>query len=66
MCKNYPTQPKEVKDKIKRLCDKVGGEYSPALFSVLTTSKGVRKAAIDGYMSERLLYELRKKFYESW
>ena len=66
VCKNFASQPMHIKAKIRRLCDEVGGEYSPALFRVLTTSTGVRKAAMDGYLSERLLYELRKKFYEMW
>lgn len=66
LCKNYAAQPEEVKKKIRTLCDEVAGEYSAALFSVLTSPKGVRRSAVEHYVSERQLYELRRKFYERW
>lgn len=65
-CRNYAVLSGEAKKKIHRLCDEVGGEYSDALFAVLTTSKSVRTAAIEYHISERLLYNLRVKFYERW
>ena len=66
VCKNYHTQRGEVKAKIRSLCDEVGGAYSAALFRVLTTNVSIRRAAMEGYLSERLLYDLRVKFYERW
>lgn len=66
LCKNYAAQPEEVKKKIRTLCDEVAGEYSAALFSVLTTGKSVRKVAIEHYISEPQLYRLRLQFYQSW
>lgn len=65
-CKNYNKQPKEVKDKIDRLCKEVGGEYAPTLFRILTTNVSVRRAAIEGYISERRLYDLRVEFFGKW
>lgn len=66
MCRNYKHMSPRVKSRIRRLCEEVGKEYSTALFQVLTTQRGVRKVALDCYVSERQLYELRKRFFESW
>lgn len=64
LCRNYSCLPQRTKEKIKRLCDEVAGEYSPALFRVLTSSAGIRRIAEENYISERLLYDLRREFYE--
>ena len=66
VCKNYKDQPEEVKEKIRSLCDEVGGEYSAALFMVLTSPHGARYVAMQNYISERHLYNLRTKFFEKW
>lgn len=66
LCKNYALLPQRTKDKIKRLCSDVAGEHSSALFRVLTSSSGIRRIAADCFVSERLLYDLRRDFYENF
>ncbi len=65
-CLTYDAQPKEVKDKIKQLCEQVGGSFSDALFEFITTEKTATEISLNYYVSETHLYNLRKKFYESW
>ena len=65
-CLTYDAQPQRVKNKINNLCDKVGGEYRDALFEFVTTEKTVTEIGLKYYVSETKLYNMRKKFYESW
>ena len=66
-CMNYKDAPDDVRDKIKNLCQEVGGEYAEVLYKVVTDSnRSVRSLAIEYHTSERTLYRYRKKFYESW
>ncbi len=65
-CLTYDAQPISVKSKIDNLCDEIGGEYRDALFEFLTTEKTVTEISLKHYVSETKLYNLRKKFYESW
>ncbi len=65
-CLTYDAQPKNVKEKIKKLCQNVGGAHSEALFEFVTTEKSVTEISLKYYISETLLYNLRKKFYEGW
>ena len=65
-CLTYNAQPKEVKLKIKNLCEQVGGTFGDALFEFVTTEKTVTEISLKHYVSESQLYNLRKKFYESW
>ena len=66
-CINYDDMPDDVQDKIVNLCNKVGKEHSEVLFEVMTNKeKSIRELAIEYYISERQLYNYRKKFYESW
>lgn len=65
-CLNYDSRPKWEKEKIDRLCEKCGGEYSCALFEVMTTRRRVAEIALTHSVSESVLYECRKAFYESW
>lgn len=66
ICLNYRDRPKYEQEKIKRLCEKCGGAYSAALFEVMTTEYSVRSVALKYYISESVLYDIRKNFYESW
>ena len=66
-CVNHRDMPEHIQDKIADLCDEVGGEYSEALYKVVTDSnRSVRSLAIEYHTSERTLYRCRKKFYEAW
>ncbi len=65
-CLTYDAQPKTVKTKINKLCSKIGGEFKDALFEFVTTEKTAVEIGMKYYVSESKLYDLRKKFYESW
>ena len=65
-CINYGDQPEHIRRKIYELCEEVGGEYSKALFTLLTRSKSVLQISLEFYVSETKLYMLRKQFYEAW
>lgn len=65
-CLNYNTQPKWVRKKIHRLCDTCGGEYSHALFEVMTTRRSITEIALTHAVSESVIYDRRKAFYEKW
>lgn len=65
-CLNYDSRPKWEKEKIKRLCDECGGEYSCALFEAMTTKRRITDIAMKYAVSESVLYERRKTFYEHW
>lgn len=66
-CKNFERQPKHIREKIKRLCKECGGEHEEALF-VLLTRENVSVPWIERnyYVSDSVLYERRKRFYERW
>lgn len=67
ICMNEGEMPQAVREKIRRLCEKIGGEYCDALFALLTDDrKNIHGVAMDFHVSETLLYQLRKKFYEEW
>lgn len=63
-CLDYATQPDWMKRKISRLCDQYGGEYSRALFEVMTTRRSITDISLDYCVSESVLYERRRLFYE--
>lgn len=67
-CANYRQQSKEIKNKIRALCEQTGGQYSDALFDVLTKAGqySVERIAMEHYVSPETLYRLRRKFYEAW
>lgn len=67
ICMNYDKQPKEIKEKIKRLCKQCGGQYEQALFDLLTReSVSVPWLERTYYTSANNLYRRRKQFYERW
>ena len=65
-CLNFSSQPEWMQEKIRRLCDECGGQYSSALFAVMTTRQSMTEIAMKNYISESALYRLRKQFYETW
>ena len=65
-CLNYASRPKWEQEKIRHLCDVHGGQYSRALFEIMTTQRSVAAVARDYAVSESVLYERRKAFYEGW
>jgi glutathione peroxidase-family protein len=65
-CKNFKKLSEQEQEKIKMLCENVGGEYSSALFELMTTSKSVINISMTYYVSTNVLYTLRAKFYDKW
>lgn len=66
-CMTYDKQPKDVQEKIKRLCRECGGEHAEALFMLLTRENiSVPWIERTYFVSDSVLYERRKRFYERW
>lgn len=65
-CLTLAEQPKWIQEKVKYTCDMVGGAYSHALFELMTTRKSVTSISLDNAITESVLYDMRKAFYESW
>ena len=66
-CMNFNDMPEHIQQKIKKLCNEVGKEYSEVLFQVLTNSnKTISSLAMEYHISETQLYLYRKRFYEAW
>lgn len=66
-CVNLERQPKAVRDRVRRICEEVGGEYADALFCFLTR-ENVSAAWIERnyYVGHSLLYAKRVKFFERY
>ena len=65
-CLNYNEADEETQNKIELLCYECAKEYKKALFELVTTSASVTHIAQKYYISERTLYRLRERFYNSW
>ena len=65
-CLTYREQPEWIRKKIDRLCSECGGEYCDALKEMMCTRRSIRQISLTSFVSETVLYRLRKKFYESW
>ena len=65
-CLLYHEQPKEVQDKIDRLCREIGGPNEKALRECMLTKNSITQISMAHYIDETVLYALRKKFYENW
>lgn len=65
-CLNFESRPKWEREKIERLCRKCGGEHCRALFEAMTTRKSMTEISLKHAVSESVLYDCRKAFYESW
>lgn len=67
ICVNYKDMPQEVQQKILNLCIKVGGEDYKALYdTVIDENKSILSISLEYHISEKRLYDMRKKFYENW
>ena len=65
-CLTYRDQPAHIQRKIRRLCEEQGGCYSAALWEIMCTQESVTSISMRHHVSERGLYDLRKRFYEEW
>ena len=65
-CLTYKDQPKHIQNKIQRLCREVGGAYQAALREVMCSKNSITSIAMAHHVSESVLYELRRRFYERW
>ena len=66
ICLNYADRPKWEQDKIQRLCDECAGEYSAALFELMTTEKSIQQLCNVHHVSPSRMYDFRRKFNEKW
>ncbi|MEG0780033.1 MAG: hypothetical protein RR426_05470 [Oscillospiraceae bacterium] len=66
ICRTLPEQPKWIREKAERLCVSAGGLHHCALRELLTTERSVTAVARRYHVSEAVLYEARKRFYEGW
>lgn len=65
-CLTYKEQPKHIQNKIQRLCREVGGAYQAALWEVMCSKSSITSIAMAHHVSETVLYDLRRRFYEAW
>ena len=65
-CLTYNDQPQEMKDKILNLCIECAKDKYQALFELMTTQKSAINIAHRHFVSDTILYRLRKKFYLTW
>lgn len=65
-CRNFATQPVTVREKILRLVENHGGEYADALFDHLTQGTSVVALSQIWYVDAKVIYTIRKRFYEAW
>lgn len=73
-CMNYQKQSEDMKSKIVNLCHNVCREcgeeaelYEKALFEFITNQYiGASGIVMKYYVSDKLLYKLRRNFYERW
>lgn len=65
-CLNYDSLSEEMQNGIDLLCYECGKEYKKALFELVTTQNSVINISQKYYVSESLLYRLRKRFYSEW
>lgn len=65
-CRNYAKQPEAVKEKIRRMCSEIGGPHEKALFAMMTRDVSATWIENNFHISDSMMYNLRKKFYERW
>ncbi|MCQ2439428.1 MAG: hypothetical protein MJ074_06675 [Oscillospiraceae bacterium] len=65
-CLTVAEQPRHIQKKIRRLCDDAGGPYSAALWDMMCTRDNVAAISQRHHVSESILYQARKEFYEGW
>lgn len=65
-CLNYKKQPRATREKIDRLCESIGGQYSAALKEFLTTDADMVWVCDKHFVSQGTMNRLRQRFYEAW
>ena len=65
-CLNYKDQSVRTQEKIRRLCQEHGGLYGAALWEIMCTKESVVSISLRHHVSETVLYEMRRRFYEAW
>lgn len=65
-CLTYRDQPTHIQRKIVRICQEEGGVYNGALWEIMCTRESVLSISQRNHVSESLLYDMRKRFYEAW
>lgn len=65
-CLSYHRQSAAMQKKIESLSKMCGGAYADALFEWVTTGESVLYISMKYFVSESVLYAIRKKFYETW
>lgn len=65
-CLTYREQPQHIQRKIRRLCQEQGGQYSAALWEIMCTRESAVSISQRHHVSESVLYEMRKHFFEAW
>ena len=66
-CMNINDMPENIQQKVLNLCVEVGQQDYRALYELLTNdNKSVLSISHEYFLNEKLLYKMRKEFYEKW
>ena len=65
-CLTYRDQPAHVQRKIRRLSAEEGGDHASALWEIMCTHESAVSIAQRHHVSESVLYDMRKRFFEAW
>ena len=66
-CMNIKDMPENIQQKVLNLCVEVGQQDYRALYELLTNdNKSVLSISHEYFLNEKLLYKMRKEFYEKW
>ena len=66
-CMNINDMPENIQQKVLNLCVEVGQQDYKALYELLTNdNKSVLSISHEYFLNEKLLYKMRKEFYEKW
>ncbi len=63
---NYKGQNKRTRDRIDRLIRQAAGPHEAALRAFVVDGRSAVSVSMEFYVSERWLYVMRKRLYESW
>lgn len=62
----YRELPESDRRAVRKLCERCGGEYAPALFEFVTTDTTATALSMKYYVSRATLYRLVKRYYEEF
>lgn len=65
-CLNYSDETEEVRQKINKLCEEIGGVHKEALLEAVTTEEPIMKISMDHFLDESWLCRLCKRFYQAF